>query len=268
LVEGQALEVEIVAEAREGKGAVARVLVTAEGPPRLTAPAPDIAERLAAIAPGMQLVEGRAAREAADAAQAAALAIVYPLPGGGALAIEPTRALTAIDIDVAAKGGGDSRRAARQVNLTGIAEGARLLRLKGLGGLVVFDLVGKGHDGAAISAAAKAAFAPEGPAVSIGPISRFGLFELSLPRTVRPLGERLLDGHGALSAMTAALSLARRIQDEGRANAGAALNVTAALDVIEALSPHMAQIIHQLGDRVRLKAVPGLARIAYEIVAR
>ncbi|MDP8917003.1 MAG: hypothetical protein M3M95_07375, partial [Pseudomonadota bacterium] len=49
LVEGEALEVEITAEARAGKGPNVRVLGAAEaGAPRLLRPAPSLEERLAA----------------------------------------------------------------------------------------------------------------------------------------------------------------------------------------------------------------------------
>jgi hypothetical protein len=61
------------------------------------------------------------------------------LPGGGSLAIEPTRALTAIDVDLGERKGADAKRVTRQANLAALAESARLLRLKGLGGLVVLD---------------------------------------------------------------------------------------------------------------------------------
>jgi hypothetical protein len=40
---------------------------------------------------------------------------------------------------------------------------ARILRLKGLGGIVVFDLVGRGHDGQALVTAARNAFAADNP---------------------------------------------------------------------------------------------------------
>src|SRR5277367_6131688 len=48
LAEGAAVEVEVTAEARRGKGAVARLIGPAEGEPRLLAPGPALGERLAA----------------------------------------------------------------------------------------------------------------------------------------------------------------------------------------------------------------------------
>ena len=121
----------------------------------------------------------------ADAAQDEALETIFPLPGGGSFAIEPTRALIAVDVDLGAAAGPAAKRAARAANLAALSEAARVLRLKGLGGLVVIDLAGRGHDGAALLTAAKTAFAPDNPGVAFGPISRFGTLELTVPRRAR-----------------------------------------------------------------------------------
>lgn len=262
LVEGAFVEIEITTGARSGKAAAAQVLGGAEGPTRLLEAAPDLAAELADFAPGVRIEEGGAARKAADEAQEAALAIEHTLPGGGSIAIESTRALTAVDVDLGARTGGDARRAARQANLAAIAAAARLLRLKGLGGLVVIDLAGKGHDGAAMSAAAKAAFAIDGPQVSIGPISRFGLFELALPRRRRPALEILT----ADPCETEALNLLRALEREGRANPGSRLKATARPAVIAAAERHAASLIGRLGPRFSFAADDGLPY--FEVVAQ
>lgn len=260
LVEGAFVEMEIAAEARAGKAAVAKVAGPAEGPARLVRTGPELADELVAFAPGARIEEGDAARRAADAAQEAALAVEHALPGGGSIAIESTRALTAVDVDLGARTGGDARRAARQANLAAIAAAARLLRLKGLGGLVVIDLAGKGHDGAAMSAAAKAAFAADGPEVSIGPISRFGLFELAVPRRRRPALEIL----EADRAETEALALLRALEREGRANPGARLRAAAGAAVIAAAERHAGTLTDRLGPRFTLAAEQG--RSGFEVV--
>ena len=159
--------------------------------------------KLQGFAPDALILTGAAAREAADVAEDAALSIEHALPSGGRLFIEPTEALTAIDVDLGGAGG-EARKATVTANREAISTAARLLRLKGLGGLVAIDLAGQGHDGASLSALARTAFEPDGAGVSIGPISRFGVFELSLPRTATPVAERLLvDG--------------RPLADDGRA---------------------------------------------------
>ncbi len=239
VAEGAWLEVEVVSAARGEKGAVARLRGTGEGPVRLLAAAPHMGSRLLACAEGAAIIGGAVARDAADIAENDALSISYTLSGGGRLFIEPTQALVAIDVDLAAATG-DSRKATVRANQEAIATAARLLRLKGLGGLVAIDLAGKGHDGPTFSALAKTVFAPDGAGVSIGPISKFGVFELSLPRTGRPVSERLLAADGQPSTATVALRLLRAIE---RA-AGPGQRVEAAC------APEVAQIAQRLAPRL------------------
>jgi Ribonuclease G/E len=264
LVEGAAVEIEIAAEARTAKGAVARLIGPAEGAPRLLAAAASLETRLAAFAPGVAIEAGPRARDVADAAQDAALAIEHPLLGGGSIAVEPTRALTAVDVDLGARTG-DARRGARAANLTAIAEAARVLRLKGLGGLVVIDLIGKGHDGAALSAAAKMAFAPDEPGVGVGPISRFGAFELVVPRGARPINEVLCDGEGRLSALSRGLALLRGLERAALADPGARLVGRAAPDAAAAASPHIGALTARIGARIEIRPDPALAGEQFEI---
>lgn len=251
-VQGAALEVEIRAEPRRGKLALARALGPAQGAPALLAPPAPLAEQLKALAPRAAVQAGPEARSAADEAEAEALEVVHALPGGGSLAIEPTRALTAVDVDVGARVGPSAKRVTRQVNLAAIAEAARLLRLKGLGGIVVFDLAGRGHDGAALSSAARAAFAPDNPGVAIGPISRFGTMELLIPRRTRPIGEILRRPDGALSDRTLAQRLIRLAEREAAAAPGARLELVCAPAVAQAAEPLVARLTERIGGRARL----------------
>jgi Ribonuclease G/E len=259
-VRGQALEVEIRAEPRRGKLAIARALGPGEGAPRLAAPPPDVAAQLRAWARDADLVEGRKAREMADEAEAEALDVLHPLPGGGTLAIEPTRALTAIDVDLGERKGADPKRVTRQANLAALGLSARLLRLKGIGGIAVIDLVGRGHDGNALMAAARAAFAPDNPGVAIGPVGRFGTMELSLPRRTRPVAERLCREDGALSDRALAQRLIRRLQAEAEAQPGARLVAACAPAVAEAAAPLAVRLAEQIGSRFTIAPEPGLAR--------
>lgn len=59
-----------------------------------------------------------------------------PLPGGGSLWVEPTRALVAVDINT---GGATSPAAGLKANLAAARELPRQLRLRGLGGQIVMD---------------------------------------------------------------------------------------------------------------------------------
>jgi len=240
-VEGQMLEVEVRAAPRPGKLAAVRGVGPAEAPVRLLSPAPTLADRLAALVRGGEVVTGPEARETADAAEAAALSPLHVLPGGGVLAIEPTRALVAVDVDLGPRKGPDPKSVLRQLNLTALSETARLLRLKGLGGLVVIDLAGRGHDGTALLNAARAAFAADQPGVAFGPVSRFGTLEFTVPRRTRALAEILLGPGGDPTDRTLAQRLVREAE-------------TAALV--------------ETGRKVRIQAAPALAPLAWPLIDR
>lgn len=250
--EGLLVEAEIAAEARRGKAAVARLSGKAEGEPRLLRAAPTLRQRLAAWAP-VALVEGAPARDVADLAEDQVLAIEHPLPGGGSLAVEPTRALVAIDVDLGAGAGG---QASRRVNLAAIDETARLLRLKGLGGLTVIDLVGKGQDGEALAAAAKRAFALDQPGVSIGPVSRFGTLSLSAPWRWAPTAEFLIDADRRSLARAEAQRLIRALERDGAGDPGGRFVAVCPPEVAVALEPLTAA----LGPRYGVLVEAGLAR--------
>jgi Ribonuclease G/E len=266
-VRGQALEIGIRGEPRRGKLAVARLIGPADGAPRLLTPAPNLEAELRHAAPDAEIATGRAAREAADEAEAEALETLHPLPGGGTLAVEPTRALVAVDVDLGERKGADSKRVTRTANLTALHETARLLRLKGLGGIVVLDLVGRGHDGQALLAAARAAFGPDNPGVAIGPVGRFGTMELSLPRRSRPVLEVLCDQAGALTDRSLAQRLVRRLQAEGEAARGARIVGRAAPAVTAAAAPLLPELAQALGARFTLEPHPEFARDRVEAVA-
>ena len=263
LREGQAVEVEIAAPARRGKAAAARLVGPGEGPPRRLTPPQSIAGRLEALAPGEAVVRGAEARAAADLAEEQALAVEHPLGGGASLAIETTRALTAIDVDLGGAAGGDGRRGQARLNARAVGEGARLLRLKGLGGLVVFDLAGRGQDAEPALAAARAAFAPDMPGVVFGPVTRLGTLQLALPWRATPLAERLLDADGRPSAATVARRLARAIEAE--AAHAVRLRALCAPEVADEAEGLRAALVERLGPRFDILADPGRARTDFEI---
>lgn len=266
-VEGQSLEVEIRSEPRLGKLATVRVLGPAQGAPKLLAPAPTLEEQLASFARGAEIIGGRAARAIADEAESEALETVHRLPGGGDIAIEPTRALVAVDVDIGERKGNDVKRVTRQANLAALAHGARLLRLKGLGGIVVFDLVGRGHDGNAMLTAARAAFAPDNPGVAIGPIGRFGTMEMTIPRRTPPLADALRQPSGGLSDLSLALKLIRAIEDEGAVQPGARLVADCAPAVAQAAEPYAKLLAGKIGARFTIRPEAGRARDLIRVTA-
>jgi len=267
-VGGQVVEVEIRSEPRRGKLPIARFVGLAEGKPRLLAGPPSLGEILTALAPEAELVTGRAARAVADEAEAEAIEVLHRLPGGGALAIEPTRALTAIDVDLGDRKGTDPKRITRAANLAAIALSARLLRLKGLGGIIAIDLVGRGHDAKILLAAARTAFAADNPGVAIEPINRFGLLQLSLPRRTRPLIEILCQEDGAVSDRSLAQRLLRRLEAEAQAQPGARLIARCAPAVAASAAPLTRLLLERVGARFTIEPDPAIARERFDIAAR
>ncbi len=260
LVEGQAIEVEIRAEARRGKGASARLVGPAEGQPRLLESAPGLEDQLRAYAPGSEIQRGGVARSMADGAQDAVMTTEFAIAGGGSVAIETTRALTAVDVDLGAHPGAEAKRASRAANFAAIALTARLLRLKGLGGLVVIDLVGRGHDGPALVNAARTAFGPDNPGVAIGAVGRFGTLELTVPRRARPALDILTDETGEPSVTTEALALMRALEREAVADGGGRFEAVAAPDVATAARSVLSALTARLGGRLFVRDDPGRAR--------
>jgi hypothetical protein len=258
LTEGAVVEVEVTAEPGRGKGAFVAQVAPAEGRLGLLRPAPPLLTRLQAYAPEIEIVEGDDAREAADEAQAQALAQEYAFSGGLNLCIEATRALVAVDVDLAETGAHGSTWKA---NLAAIRQTARLLRLKALSGLVVIDLIGFPQDKAQAHRAALEAFAPDGHDVVIGPLSRFGTLELSLPRRRRPLAERLLDGDGQLSARTIAQAAVRELERRRLFEAGSRLAATCTPEVAAALRP----LVADLGPMFQVREAGGAARASPDI---
>ncbi len=266
-VEGQLLEVEIRTEARAGKLATVRVIGPATGAPGLLAKADDLRAQLAHLVKDDALILGAKARVVADLAETEALETVHPLPGGGSIAIEPTRALVAIDVDLGERKGQDAKRLTRQSNLVALAQAARLLRLKGLGGIVVIDLVGRGHDGNAMMTAARTAFSPDNPGVAIGPIGRFGTMELSIPRRGRSIREVLLDSQGQPSTMTLAYRLIRQAETTANLYPGRQVLASAAPEIVALAGPLAQQVCARIGNRLTLSADSSLSRDRLEVRA-
>ncbi|GLS01737.1 hypothetical protein GCM10007859_17520 [Brevundimonas denitrificans] len=194
LAVGRKVEVEVTAEPREGKGPTLRLIGAGEGGPRLLAPGPTVAETLARLAPGVERVTGLKAIQAGwDAEEEAGWPGELFPDTGLDLRVERTRALIAVDLDLAPAPGVSFGAAARtRANRQGLHAAARLIRLKGWGGLVAIDLIGTGQDGDVVMAAAKQAFGGD-PEVVFGPVNRFGVLQLALPWRRTPL-EEILNG--------------------------------------------------------------------------
>lgn len=250
---GEMLEVRVTAEPRESKGAVVRRLGPACGLPRLLQPAPDLLETLYSLAPGVAVTTGAAAIRAVLEAEDEALGEGVDLTSLGlSLAVQRTRALIAVDIDFSPLSGRDARKGRALANREGLVQAARLIRLKRWGGLVVVDLAGVAHDGGAIAALARAAFGAS-PGIVFGPVSRFGLLQLSLPWQETPIEETLGRRGSERALQTEAIGLTRRLRL-------AMLSDTVVPRWIARCSPVLAEraapLVSRLGPRAGLKVDP------------
>ena len=201
----------------------------------------------------------------ADAAEEAALTEAHVLPGGGLVVIETTRALVAVDVDLGPRKGPDPKSLVRQLNLTAIVETARLLRLKGLGGLVVIDLAGRGHDGTALLNAARNAFAADNPGVAFGPVSRFGTLELTVPRRTRAVSEILLEPGGAPRDRTPAQGLVRLAESEAEGETGRVVKIQAGAAVARLAWPLIDRLAERMGARFDRVLEPDWPRDRFEV---
>lgn len=131
-----------------------------------------------------------------------ALAPEVELPGGGNLLIEPTAALTAIDVN----GGG---RPAKEVNLAAVSVLARTLRLRRIGGTIVVDFVDLANrrERDELHNALEAAFADDPAAIQLFPMTPLGVVMISRERLGPSLAERMqrpcptCGGHGRLPTL-------------------------------------------------------------------
>lgn len=105
--------------------------------------------------------------------------------GAGFMAIEPTRALTAVDVNT---GGDLSPAAALKANLAAMRELPRQLRLRGLGGQIVIDCAPVAKpDRVKLETALAAALRADGIDTSIAGWTPLGHLELLRKRARRPL---------------------------------------------------------------------------------
>jgi len=115
-----------------------------------------------------------------------------PLPSGGAIVIDHTEALVAVDVNSArATKGSDIETTAFNTNLEAADEVARQLRLRDLGGLIVIDFIDmeSAKNQREVENRLRDALKYDRARVQLGKISRFGLMELSRQRLRPALAE-------------------------------------------------------------------------------
>jgi len=160
----------------------------ADGPPARLRAAPDAGAlaRRDWAAPGVAIREGPCVLADAGVWEAAAALLRPEVPlGAGWMAIEPTRALVAVDVNT---GGDFSPAATLKANLAAVRDLPRQLRLRGLGGQVTIDFAPLAHrDRPRIEAALRAALAGDTIETTLSGWTPLGHLELQRKRTRRPL---------------------------------------------------------------------------------
>jgi ribonuclease E len=164
-----------------------------------------------------------------------------PLPAGGAIVIDHTEALVAIDVNSAqATRGADIEQTALNTNLEAADEVARQMRLRDLGGLIVIDFIDmeSQKNQREVEDRLRDALHYDRARVQVGKISRFGLLELSRQRLQPSLGETSYvtcprcSGTGHVrSTDSFALHLLRIMQEEAMKENTGALHIQAPVDV-------------------------------------
>ncbi len=164
-----------------------------------------------------------------------------PLPSGGAIVIDQTEALVAVDVNSArAIKGGDIEETATRTNLEAADEVARQARLRDLGGLIVIDFIDmeESKNRREVENRLRDALRQDRARVQFGSISKFGLLEMSRQRLKPMLSEGSsipcprCGGSGHIrDTESSALQILRVIQEESLKDSTAAVFVQVPVEV-------------------------------------
>ncbi len=184
------------------------------------------------------------------------------LPSGGAIVIDHTEALTAIDINSArATKGSDIEHTAFNTNLEAAEEIARQMRLRDLGGLIVIDFIDmeNSRNQRDVENRLRDSLRYDRARVQTAKISRFGLLELSRQRLQPSLGESnymacpRCSGIGHIRGTeSSALHILRILQEEAMKESSAALQVQVPVDVATFLLNEKRADIHRIESRLKV----------------
>jgi ribonuclease E len=188
-----------------------------------------------------------------------------PLPSGGAIVIDHTEALVAIDVNSAqATRGSDIEETALRTNLEAADEVARQLRLRDLGGLIVIDFIDMedARNQRAVEQRLKEALHHDRARVQMGKISRFGMMELSRQRLRPALSEGShvtcprCNGVGQVrDTDSSALHILRILQEEAMKENTAAVHAQVPVDVATYLLNEKRPDLAKLEARLKVSIV-------------
>lgn len=188
-----------------------------------------------------------------------------PLPSGGAIVIDHTEALVAIDVNSArATRGADIEETAFRTNCEAADEVARQMRLRDLGGLIVIDFIdmADSKNQRAVEQRLKDAIRYDRARVQLAKISRFGLMELSRQRLRPSLSEGnhvtcpRCNGVGVIrDTESCALQVLRILQEEAMKEGTGAVHAQVPVDVATFLLNEKRNDITKLEARHRVPIV-------------
>ena len=187
------------------------------------------------------------------------------LPSGGAVVIDHTEALVAIDVNSArSTRGSDIEETAFRTNMEAAEEAARQLRLRDLGGLIVIDFIDMENqrNQRDVENCLRESMRHDRARVQLGKISRFGLMELSRQRLRPSLGETAhqpcprCSGTGFIRGTeSTALHVLRIIQEEAMKENSATIHVQVPVDVATFLLNEKRVDIASVESRLKVNVI-------------
>jgi len=201
------------------------------------------------------------------------------LKSGGYLLIDPTEALTAIDVNTGRfVGRNHLEETILKTNLEAAKEIARQLRLRNIGGLIVIDFIDQekaAHRDLVYQTLMEALSRDRAKTTAL-PISPLGLVEMTRQRLRDSLAQTVTEpcgacgGRGAvLTSRTLACDLMRQLGDEAREFPGHRLRLEAHPSVTQILEEDEARLLHRLAQEhhveVTLSPQPQFPREHYVI---
>lgn len=185
------------------------------------------------------------------------------LPSGGAIVIDHSEALVAIDINSArATKGASIEETALQTNLEAADEIAKQVRIRDIGGLVVIDFIDMTpvRNQREVENRLRNALKMDRARIQIGRISRFGLLEMSRQRLRASLSVSSeitcprCEGRGSIrSVESVAISLIHLIQENASRSNNAQIQVQLPLDIATFVMNEKRNVINEIEAQSSVK---------------
>ena len=185
------------------------------------------------------------------------------LPSGGSIVLDPTEALTAIDINSArATKGKHIDDTALAINLEAAEEIARQLRIRDIGGLIVIDFIDMANrkHGQQVEEVLRKACKNDKARIQFARISRFGLLEMSRQRLHPSVRESTTEGcprcqgRGSIRTVESmALQMLTRMEDWAEGGKQPILVVQVPSDTGEYLMNNKREIIARIEENYEVQ---------------